>query len=65
VYASVCVDVTAQKGYTLTLTIKGGSSFGILNDKTLWENVQVNYPRNGWAVMGTHFFQLHNLTFLC
>nr|XP_020041477.1 galactocerebrosidase isoform X2 [Castor canadensis] len=57
VYASGRVDVTAQKWYTLILAIKGHSSFGMLNGKTLWENVHVNYPRNGWAAIGTHSFQ--------
>jgi galactosylceramidase len=37
--------------------LQGHSSFGMLNGKTLWENVHVNYPRNGWAAIGTHSFQ--------
>ncbi|KAK2495540.1 hypothetical protein MC885_002208 [Smutsia gigantea] len=55
--ASGHVDVTAKKWYTLTLTIKGYFSSGMLNDKSVWKNVPVNYPKNGWAAIGTHSFE--------
>lgn len=32
-------------------------SSGMLHDKSVWENVPVNYPKNGWAAIGTHSFE--------
>ncbi|XP_054547795.1 galactocerebrosidase isoform X2 [Talpa occidentalis] len=57
VYALGSADVTAREWYTLTLTIKGHVSSGMLNDKILWKNVHVNFPKNGWAAIGTHSFE--------
>ncbi|XP_036847426.2 galactocerebrosidase isoform X1 [Manis javanica] len=57
IYASGHVDVTAKKWYTLTLTIKDNLSSGMLHDKSVWENIPVNHPRNGWAAIGTHSFE--------
>uniref|UniRef100_A0A8C3W0W5 Galactocerebrosidase n=1 Tax=Catagonus wagneri TaxID=51154 RepID=A0A8C3W0W5_9CETA len=57
IYTSGYADIKAKKWYTLTLTIKGGSSSGMLNGKLLWKNVSVNFPKNGWAAVGTHSFE--------
>ncbi|XP_047651778.1 galactocerebrosidase isoform X1 [Phacochoerus africanus] len=57
IYTSGYADIKAKKWYTLTLTIKGGSSSGTLNGKLLWKNVSVNFPKNGWAAIGTHSFE--------
>ncbi|XP_026976035.1 galactocerebrosidase isoform X1 [Sagmatias obliquidens] len=57
IYTSGHADVTAKKWYTLTLTINGGFSSGTLNGKPLWKNVSVNFPKNGWAAIGTHSFE--------
>ncbi|XP_053458014.1 galactocerebrosidase isoform X1 [Nycticebus coucang] len=57
IYALGRVDVTAKKWYTLTLTIKDHSASGMLNDNSLWTNVPVNFPKNGWAAIGTHSFE--------
>nr|KAF6392048.1 galactosylceramidase [Pipistrellus kuhlii] len=56
IYAVGQVEVTAQEWYTLTLTIKGHVSSGTLNGKLLWSEVPVNFPKNGWAAIGTHSF---------
>ncbi|XP_070449763.1 galactocerebrosidase isoform X2 [Equus przewalskii] len=57
IYALGQADIRAKKWYTLTLTIKGHFSSGMLNGKPLWTNVPVNFPKNGWAAIGTHFFE--------
>lgn len=36
---------------------QGHSSSGMLNGKPLWTNVRVNFPKNGWAAIGTHSFE--------
>ncbi|KAM9645745.1 galactocerebrosidase isoform 1-T1 [Trichechus inunguis] len=51
------VDVTAKKWYTLSLTIKGSFCSGMLNGKPLWTDVRVNFPKNGWAAIGTYSFE--------
>ncbi|KAM9201818.1 galactocerebrosidase isoform 3-T3 [Dugong dugon] len=51
------VDVTAKKWYTLSLTIKGPFCSGVLNGKPLWTDVRVNFPKNGWAAIGTYSFE--------
>ncbi|KAM6201121.1 galactocerebrosidase [Rhynchocyon petersi] len=51
------VDVTEKKWYTLTLTIKGCYCSGMLNGKPLWNDVHVNFPKNGWAAIGTYAFE--------
>ncbi|XP_066132408.1 galactocerebrosidase isoform X2 [Saccopteryx bilineata] len=56
-YAFGQVDVTAHRWYTLTLTIKGRLSSGTLNGQPLWTNVPVNFPKNGWAAIGTSAFE--------
>lgn len=56
IYAVGQAEVTAQEWYTLTLTIKGHLSAGMLNGKLLWSEVPVNFPKNGWAAIGTHSF---------
>uniref|UniRef100_A0A8D2JN57 Galactocerebrosidase n=1 Tax=Sciurus vulgaris TaxID=55149 RepID=A0A8D2JN57_SCIVU len=55
-YTAGSVEVTAKMWYTLTLKIKGSFSSGMLNGKPLWTNIRVNYPKNGWAAIGTHSF---------
>ncbi|XP_068398035.1 galactocerebrosidase isoform X2 [Eschrichtius robustus] len=57
IYTSGHADVTAKKWYTLTLTINGGFCSGTVNGKPLWKNVSVNFPKNGWAAIGTHSFE--------
>ncbi|XP_002807300.2 galactocerebrosidase isoform X2 [Callithrix jacchus] len=57
IYALGHVEVTAKKWYTLTLTIRGGFASGMLNDKSLWTDIPVNFPKNGWAAIGTHSFE--------
>ncbi|KAB0342867.1 hypothetical protein FD754_019793 [Muntiacus muntjak] len=57
IYSLGHADVTAKKWYTLTLTLNGRSSSGKLNGKTLWKNISVNFPGNGWAAIGTHSFE--------
>uniref|UniRef100_A0A8C0PPX3 Galactocerebrosidase n=1 Tax=Canis lupus familiaris TaxID=9615 RepID=A0A8C0PPX3_CANLF len=57
IYALGRVDVTAKKWYTLTLIIKGRLSSGMLNGKTVWKNIPVSFPKNGWAAIGTHSFE--------
>ncbi|KAM4831108.1 galactocerebrosidase isoform X4 [Urocitellus parryii] len=56
-YTAGSVEVTAKVWYTLTLIIKGSLSSGMLNGKPLWTNIHVNYPKNGWAAIGTHSFE--------
>ncbi|XP_003408621.1 galactocerebrosidase [Loxodonta africana] len=51
------VDVTAKKWYTLSLTIQGNFCSGTLNGKPLWTDVRVNFPKNGWAAIGTYSFE--------
>ncbi|XP_055989589.1 galactocerebrosidase [Sorex fumeus] len=57
IYTSGHVDVTEKNWYTLTLTIKGRYCSGKLNDKPVWRNIRVNFPRNGWAGIGTYSFE--------
>ncbi|XP_006164764.2 galactocerebrosidase isoform X2 [Tupaia chinensis] len=57
VYSIGRVEVTAKKWYTLTLTIKGYFCSGKLNDKSLWTDILVPFPKNGWAAIGTHSFE--------
>ncbi|XP_029982329.1 galactocerebrosidase isoform X2 [Sphaeramia orbicularis] len=44
--------------HTLTLTIKGGYASGLLNGYTLWKYATLESPKNGWAAIGTHSFEL-------
>ncbi|XP_032965501.1 galactocerebrosidase isoform X1 [Rhinolophus ferrumequinum] len=57
IYALGKAEITAQEWYTLTLTINDHFSSGMLNGKPLWTNVRVNFPKNGWAAIGTHSFE--------
>ncbi|KAB1278213.1 Galactocerebrosidase [Camelus dromedarius] len=57
IYTVGHADITAKKWYTLTLTIKGGFSSGLLNGWPLWKNVSVTFPKHGWAAIGTHSFE--------
>uniref|UniRef100_A0A667H6H7 Galactocerebrosidase n=1 Tax=Lynx canadensis TaxID=61383 RepID=A0A667H6H7_LYNCA len=57
IYALGHVDVTAKRWYTLTLIIKGPFSSGMLNGKSVWKNIPVSFPKNGWAAIGTHSFE--------
>ncbi|XP_026922149.2 galactocerebrosidase isoform X1 [Acinonyx jubatus] len=57
IYALGHVDVTAKRWYTLTLIIKGRFSSGTLNGKSVWKNIPVSFPKNGWAAIGTHSFE--------
>uniref|UniRef100_A0AAQ5YF47 Galactocerebrosidase n=1 Tax=Amphiprion ocellaris TaxID=80972 RepID=A0AAQ5YF47_AMPOC len=44
--------------YTLTLTVQGQYASGLLNGFPLWRNAVVLTPKNGWAAIGTHSFEL-------
>ncbi|XP_012692181.2 galactocerebrosidase isoform X1 [Clupea harengus] len=44
--------------YTLSLTIKGDSTSGMLNGSPLWKSGMVSVPKNGWAAVGTSSFEL-------
>ncbi|XP_039993229.1 galactocerebrosidase isoform X2 [Xiphias gladius] len=44
--------------HTLSLTVKGQYASGLLNGYTLWKNAVVLTPKNGWAAIGTHSFEL-------
>ncbi|XP_019497908.1 PREDICTED: galactocerebrosidase isoform X1 [Hipposideros armiger] len=57
IYALGKAEVTAQKWYTLALTISGDHSSGRLNGKPLWTDIRVHFPKNGWAAIGTHSFE--------
>ncbi|KAJ8792120.1 hypothetical protein J1605_019971 [Eschrichtius robustus] len=37
--------------------LQGGFCSGTVNGKPLWKNVSVNFPKNGWAAIGTHSFE--------
>ncbi|XP_054423157.1 galactocerebrosidase isoform X1 [Pteronotus mesoamericanus] len=56
-YAFGQVEITAQQWYTLTLNIKGQFASGLLDGKPLWTDIQVTFPKNGWAAIGTHAFE--------
>uniref|UniRef100_A0A5F9DAN5 Galactocerebrosidase n=3 Tax=Oryctolagus cuniculus TaxID=9986 RepID=A0A5F9DAN5_RABIT len=57
VYAAGRVRIMEKTWYTLTLTIKGHLSSGMLDGKSLWNNTHVLFPKNGWAAIGTHSFE--------
>ncbi|XP_049626524.1 galactocerebrosidase [Suncus etruscus] len=57
IYTSGYANITAKKWYTLTLTIKGHYCSGKINGKSLWTNIRINFPKNGWAAIGTHSFE--------
>ncbi|KAM4624714.1 galactocerebrosidase isoform 2-T2 [Polymixia lowei] len=44
--------------HTLSLTVKGQYASGLLNGYPLWKNAVVLAPKNGWAAIGTHSFEL-------
>ncbi|XP_008285243.1 galactocerebrosidase isoform X2 [Stegastes partitus] len=44
--------------YTLSLTVKGQYASGLLNGYPLWKNAVVLTPKNGWAAIGTHSYEL-------
>ncbi|XP_046874238.1 galactocerebrosidase isoform X1 [Hypomesus transpacificus] len=44
--------------HTLTLIVKGEYASGMLNGYTLWKDAVVLAPKNGWAAIGTHAFEL-------
>ncbi|XP_054469504.1 galactocerebrosidase isoform X2 [Anoplopoma fimbria] len=44
--------------HTLSLTVKGQYAVGLLNGYPLWKNAVVLSPKNGWAAIGTHSFEL-------
>ncbi|XP_067099054.1 galactocerebrosidase isoform X2 [Osmerus mordax] len=44
--------------HTLTLIVKGDYASGMLNGYTLWKDAVVLTPKNGWAAIGTHAFEL-------
>lgn len=37
--------------------LQGRFASGMLNDKSLWTDIPVNFPKNGWAAIGTHSFE--------
>uniref|UniRef100_A0A674F5N1 Galactocerebrosidase n=1 Tax=Salmo trutta TaxID=8032 RepID=A0A674F5N1_SALTR len=44
--------------HTLTLTVEGQYATGLLNGYPLWKDAVVLGPKNGWAAIGTHSFEL-------
>ncbi|XP_067894824.1 galactocerebrosidase isoform X2 [Heterodontus francisci] len=58
VLASGQSGTRAGKWHTLTLSIKDNLACGLLNGYPLWRGVRVQQPRNGWAAIGTHTFEL-------
>uniref|UniRef100_A0A6J0VCJ9 Galactocerebrosidase n=1 Tax=Pogona vitticeps TaxID=103695 RepID=A0A6J0VCJ9_9SAUR len=50
--------VRTKSWHTLTLILTGSNASGMLNGNLLWANVTVFYPKNGWAAIGTHSFEL-------
>ncbi|XP_073322287.1 galactocerebrosidase isoform X2 [Pagrus major] len=44
--------------HTLTLTVEGQYASGLLNGYPLWKNAVALTPKNGWAAVGTHSFEL-------
>nr|XP_043902999.1 galactocerebrosidase isoform X1 [Solea senegalensis] len=44
--------------YTLSLTVQGQYASGHLNGFPLWKNAVVLTPKNGWAAIGAHSFEL-------
>uniref|UniRef100_A0A4W5JGF8 Galactocerebrosidase n=1 Tax=Hucho hucho TaxID=62062 RepID=A0A4W5JGF8_9TELE len=44
--------------HTLTLTVEGDYATGLLNGYPLWKDAVVLGPKNGWAAIGTHSFEL-------
>ncbi|XP_029349654.1 galactocerebrosidase isoform X2 [Echeneis naucrates] len=44
--------------HTLSLTVTGPLASGMLNGYPLWKNAVVLNPKNGWAAIGTHSFEL-------
>ncbi|XP_010740815.1 galactocerebrosidase isoform X2 [Larimichthys crocea] len=44
--------------HTLSLTVNGQYASGLLNGYPLWKNAVVLTPKNGWAAIGTHSFEL-------
>ncbi|XP_070609976.1 galactocerebrosidase isoform X2 [Erythrolamprus reginae] len=50
--------VRANRWHTLTLILKGSNIYGMLNGYPLWEKVTKHSPKNGWAAIGTHSFEL-------
>uniref|UniRef100_A0A8D0A6Q4 Galactocerebrosidase n=1 Tax=Sander lucioperca TaxID=283035 RepID=A0A8D0A6Q4_SANLU len=43
---------------TLSLTVEGQDVSGLLNGDPLWKKTVVLTPKNGWAAIGTHSFEL-------
>ncbi|XP_078133166.1 galactocerebrosidase isoform X2 [Sander vitreus] len=43
---------------TLSLTVEGPYASGLLNGYPLWKKAMVETPKNGWAAIGTHSFEL-------
>ncbi|XP_029316097.1 galactocerebrosidase isoform X2 [Cottoperca gobio] len=48
----------AHGWHTLSLTVEGQYASGLLNGYPLWKNAVVLTPKNGWAAIGTHSFEL-------
>ncbi|XP_037342516.2 galactocerebrosidase isoform X2 [Pungitius pungitius] len=48
----------AHGWHTLSLTVAGPYASGQLNGYPLWKNAVVLTPKNGWAAIGTHAFEL-------
>ncbi|XP_054894625.1 galactocerebrosidase isoform X2 [Poeciliopsis prolifica] len=44
--------------YNLSLSVKGESASGMLDGRQLWNVTGVSSPKNGWAAIGTHSFEL-------
>ncbi|KAM7376764.1 hypothetical protein PAMP_006472 [Pampus punctatissimus] len=44
--------------HTLSLTVNGQYASGLLNGYPLWKRAVVLTPKNGWAAIGTHSYEL-------
>ncbi|KAM7404121.1 hypothetical protein PAMA_004511 [Pampus argenteus] len=44
--------------HTLSLTVNGQYASGLLNGYPLWKKAVVLTPKNGWAAIGTHSYEL-------
>ncbi|XP_005797850.1 galactocerebrosidase isoform X1 [Xiphophorus maculatus] len=44
--------------HNLSLSVKGQSASGMVDGRQLWKVTGVSSPKNGWAAIGTHSFEL-------
>lgn len=44
--------------YLIFSMLQGQSAYGMLDGRQLWNVTGVSSPKNGWAAIGTHSFEL-------